>query len=97
MALGGGVSDMFKMLAAVGAYEYEPTHEFCERNFLRAKGMQEIHQLRTQISNIAKLPRANLLPPTDTQVSAFLPTTVSLTIAHSVSLPFNSSKSFAKS
>jgi hypothetical protein len=37
MALGNGASDMFKMLAAVGAYEYEPTPGFCAKNFLRAK------------------------------------------------------------
>jgi len=69
MSLGGGMSDMFKMLAAVGAYEYDPTTDFCLRNFLRTKAMQEIHQLRIQISNIAKLPRAKLQPPSDIQVS----------------------------
>jgi ATP-dependent RNA helicase DHX37/DHR1 len=28
---------MFKMLAAVGAYEYDPTPSFCAQNFLRLK------------------------------------------------------------
>jgi ATP-dependent RNA helicase DHX37/DHR1 len=28
---------MFKMLAAVGAYEYDPTPAFCQKNFLRLK------------------------------------------------------------
>ncbi|KAK8865947.1 hypothetical protein IAR55_001096 [Kwoniella newhampshirensis] len=67
-ALGQGASDMFKLLAAVGAYEYDPTPMFCAKNFLRTKAMQEIHQLRAQISSIAKVPLAKLLPPNDTQV-----------------------------
>jgi ATP-dependent RNA helicase DHX37/DHR1 len=37
MGLGNGTSDMFKMLAAVGAYEHEPTFDFCTRHFLRPK------------------------------------------------------------
>jgi ATP-dependent RNA helicase DHX37/DHR1 len=36
-ALGNGASDMFKLLAAVGAFEYDPSPEFCEKNFLRPK------------------------------------------------------------
>ncbi|WVR05910.1 hypothetical protein IAU60_002936 [Kwoniella sp. DSM 27419] len=68
MALGGGSSDMFKLLSAVGAYEYDPSPSFCVKNFLRIKAMQEIHQLRGQISAIAKAPLAKLLPPSDTQL-----------------------------
>ncbi|OCF55427.1 ATP-dependent RNA helicase DHX37/DHR1 [Kwoniella mangroviensis CBS 10435] len=67
-ALGGGASDMFKLLSAVGAYEYDPSSTFCTKNFLRLKAMQEIHQLRNQISAIAKLPLGKLLPPNDTQL-----------------------------
>ncbi|WVQ85563.1 hypothetical protein IAT38_007729 [Cryptococcus sp. DSM 104549] len=67
-ALGQGASDMFKLLAAVGAYEYNPSPEFCAKNFLRAKAMQEIHQLRAQISSIAKVPLGKILPPSDTQL-----------------------------
>ena len=37
LSLGGGTSDMFKMLAAVGAFEYDPTPSFCSKNFLRYK------------------------------------------------------------
>ncbi|ORY32326.1 P-loop containing nucleoside triphosphate hydrolase protein [Naematelia encephala] len=67
-ALGGGISDAFKLLAAVGAYEYDPTPSFCSRNFLRSKAMQEIQQLRSQLCNIAKLPHGRLSPPSDTQL-----------------------------
>lgn len=70
MSLGNGTSDMFKLLAAVGAYEYDPTSQFCQNNFLRAKAMQEIQQLRGQISKIAKLDMKRLSPPTDTQVGS---------------------------
>ncbi|WVW82347.1 hypothetical protein I302_104354 [Kwoniella bestiolae CBS 10118] len=67
-ALGGGSSDMFKLLSAIGAYEYDPSPTFCTKNFLRLKAMQEIHQLRNQISAIAKVPLGKLLPPNDTQL-----------------------------
>lgn len=75
---------MFKLLAAVGAYEYDPTASFCHQSFLRLKAglagpevvfgaytqaMQEIQQLRGQICNITKQPMHRLAPPTDTQVS----------------------------
>ena len=75
---------MFKMLAAVGAFEYESTPSFCSKNFLRykvcsvtgsvnkvlkrAQAMQEIQQLRVQISNIAKCTMSRLSQPSDTQV-----------------------------
>jgi len=68
LSLVGGTSDDFKMLAAVGAYEYDPTPSFCAKNFLRPKAMQEIQQLRSQISNIAKLTMSRLAPPTDVQL-----------------------------
>ncbi|OCF41767.1 ATP-dependent RNA helicase DHX37/DHR1 [Kwoniella heveanensis CBS 569] len=67
-ALGQGSSDMFKLLSAVGAYEFDSSPFFCQKNFLRAKAMQEIHQLRGQISAIAKVPLGKLLPPNDTQL-----------------------------
>ncbi|WRT64167.1 uncharacterized protein IL334_001096 [Kwoniella shivajii] len=67
-ALGGGTSDMFKLLSAIGAYEFDPSATFCPKNFLRAKAMQEIHQLRSQISTIAKVPLGKLLPPNATQL-----------------------------
>ncbi|WVO12956.1 hypothetical protein L204_100565 [Cryptococcus depauperatus] len=66
--LGQGVSDMFKLLAAIGAYDFEPSVSFCTKNFLRPKAMQEIRQLRNQISSIAQIPFSKLLPPTDTQL-----------------------------
>ncbi|WVQ97439.1 hypothetical protein IAU59_004552 [Kwoniella sp. CBS 9459] len=67
-ALGQGSSDMFKLLSAIGAYEFDPSIFFCQKNFLRAKAMQEIHQLRGQISAIAKVALGKLLPPNDTQL-----------------------------
>ncbi|WWC58708.1 uncharacterized protein I303_101252 [Kwoniella dejecticola CBS 10117] len=67
-ALGGGTSDLFKLLSAIGAYEYDPSPTFCNKNFLRPKAMQEIHQLRNQISAIAKVPLGKLLPPNETQL-----------------------------
>ncbi|KIR24887.1 ATP-dependent RNA helicase DHX37/DHR1 [Cryptococcus deuterogattii LA55] len=68
LALGQGASDMFKLLAAIGAYEYDPSPAFCAKTFIRLKAMQEIHQLRAQISSIAKVPLSKLLPPNDTQL-----------------------------
>jgi ATP-dependent RNA helicase DHX37/DHR1 len=36
--LGGGASDIFRMLAVVGAYEYDGTGEkFCAKNYVRPK------------------------------------------------------------
>ena len=56
------------MLSAVGAYEYDPTLTFCHKHFLRLKAMQEIQQLRRQISTISNLPLEKLSPPDDTKV-----------------------------
>lgn len=64
------MSDLFKMLSAVGAYEFDPTPSFCHKHFLRLKAMQEIQQLRRQISTISNLPMSNLSPPTETKVSS---------------------------
>ncbi|KAH9820076.1 P-loop containing nucleoside triphosphate hydrolase protein [Melampsora americana] len=54
--LGGGMSDLFKSLSVVGAYEFNKTgsSEFCEENFLRLKAMEEIHKLRKQITKIVQ-------------------------------------------
>ncbi|GAA6063790.1 hypothetical protein JCM10212_001360 [Sporobolomyces blumeae] len=76
-ALGKGMSDVFKMLSVVGAYEYEGGKDsFCEKNFVRVKAMQEIHKLRMQISRIVQstfrgtdagfVPK--LAPPNETQL-----------------------------
>lgn len=79
-ALGGGSSDTFRLLAAVGAYEYEHGGtSFCERNFLRPKAMQEIHKLRAQLGAIVRsraapgtdlrcLDDPQLPPPSETQL-----------------------------
>ena len=76
-ALGAGASDVFRFLSAVGAYEFEMgSLQFCEKNYLRVKAMQEIHQLRAQISAIVQTnyPEADagfvpkLAPPNDLQV-----------------------------
>ncbi|GAA5901715.1 ATP-dependent RNA helicase ECM16 [Sporobolomyces salmoneus] len=75
--LGKGMSDVFKMLSVVGAYEYEGGKDsFCEANFVRIKAMQEIHKLRMQISRIVQstfpgidagfVPK--LSPPNETQL-----------------------------
>jgi ATP-dependent RNA helicase DHX37/DHR1 len=59
---------MFKLLSAIGAYEHNPTATFCTEYFLRLKAMQEIQQLRSQISNIAGSPLRRMEPPDDKQV-----------------------------
>lgn len=66
---GKGESDMFKLLTAIGAYEHNPTGTFCNEYFLRLKAMQEIQQLRSQISNISKVTMKRMEPPNDKQVS----------------------------
>lgn len=38
MALGNGSSDLFKLVALLGAYDYEGSNpNFCGNNFVRAK------------------------------------------------------------
>lgn len=55
-ALGEGMSDVFRLLSAVGAYEHAAAtgagSSFCERHFLRPKAMDEIHKLRAQLGNL---------------------------------------------
>lgn len=71
--------DALKLLSVVCAYEYEKRPaEFCERSFVRLKGMQETHKLRQQITNIirANCPgvigsfEAKIPPPSTLQVTA---------------------------
>lgn len=66
-AFDSGESDMFKLLAAIGAYEHNPTTSFCNEYFLRPKAMQEIQQLRSQISHIAQIPLERITPPDNKQ------------------------------
>ncbi|TFK74875.1 P-loop containing nucleoside triphosphate hydrolase protein [Pluteus cervinus] len=76
-ALGKSSSDIFKVLSVVGAYEYAGGGlKFCEEHFVRAKAMEEIHKLRSQISNVVGInfPGVDagfipkLKPPTDLQL-----------------------------
>ncbi|PWN54497.1 P-loop containing nucleoside triphosphate hydrolase protein [Violaceomyces palustris] len=77
-ALGAGLSDTFRLLSVVGAYEYEGGGSaFCERNFLRLKAMEEIHKLRAQLCNLVSsnvpalsqaLANPKLTPPNETQL-----------------------------
>ncbi|KAF8583112.1 P-loop containing nucleoside triphosphate hydrolase protein [Ramaria rubella] len=79
-SLGNGISDVFRVLSVIGAYEYaEGGHAFCTEQFVRPKAMEEIHKLRVQISQIvhANFPDVTkeftpkLLPPNETQVKWF--------------------------
>ncbi|KAH8114512.1 P-loop containing nucleoside triphosphate hydrolase protein, partial [Phellopilus nigrolimitatus] len=75
--LGKSLSDVFRVLSVVGAYEFAGGgHQFCHDHFVRPKAMEEIHKLRAQISNIvstnfsdrdAQFVR-NLKPPNDLQI-----------------------------
>ncbi|KLO14778.1 DHX37 protein [Schizopora paradoxa] len=74
--LGKGSSDVFRYLSVVGAYEFAGGgRTFCQEHFVRPKAMEEIHKLRSQISNIvsSNFPgcdagfRQNLEPPSDQQ------------------------------
>lgn len=59
------LSDLLTILKAVGAYEYHVYHAhgdaqaFCEKNFLHAKSMKEIHQLSHEITSIIASLTAN--------------------------------------
>ncbi|CAO1626729.1 unnamed protein product [Sympodiomycopsis kandeliae] len=83
-SLGGtGVSDAFRVLAVVGAYAYAGgSLQFCKENFLRPKAMEEVRQLRAQLSSLvistlpvsaetsvlsANLSSPKLSPPDETQ------------------------------
>ncbi|KAF9816936.1 hypothetical protein IEO21_03810 [Rhodonia placenta] len=76
-SLGDSISDIFRILSVVGAYEYAGGgHKFCTDHFVRPKAMEEIHKLRAQISNIVQsnFPEmdagfvANPPPPTNLQL-----------------------------
>lgn len=76
-ALGKGTSDVFRLLSAVGAYEYDGgSVAFCAKNFLQPKAMTEVHKLRAQISSLVASFSGNadagfapkLPPPSDVQL-----------------------------
>ncbi|WAR58275.1 hypothetical protein PtB15_5B509 [Puccinia triticina] len=80
-SLGSGVSDLFKTLAVVGAYEFGQGNnpsKFCHENFVRPKAMEEIHKLRAQITRIVQAATIetglkvefspSLMPPSETQL-----------------------------
>ncbi|KAL5520124.1 hypothetical protein ACEPAG_1784 [Sanghuangporus baumii] len=51
--MGKGLSDVFRLLSVVGAYEFAGGGlQFCQEHFVRPKAMEEIHKLRAQISSI---------------------------------------------
>ena len=57
---GAGISDAFRVLAVVGAYAYAGgSTQFCKENFLRPKAMEEVRQLRAQLSSLV----ISTLPP----------------------------------
>ncbi|KAG9051688.1 putative ATP-dependent RNA helicase DHR1 [Tulasnella sp. UAMH 9824] len=73
--LGGGKSDVFKILSVIGAYEFEGGgREFCDEHF----AMEEIHKLRAQLSHIVQANfdgvdadfSPKMPPPTNTQLKA---------------------------
>jgi len=54
-ALSGALSDPIRLLSAVGAYEHEGgSLQFCQKNYLIPKAMQEIHKLRAQLSSMVQ-------------------------------------------
>ncbi|KAI0031388.1 P-loop containing nucleoside triphosphate hydrolase protein [Vararia minispora EC-137] len=66
-SLGNSTSDLFCALSVIGAYEFAGGGmQFCSEHFVRQKAMDEIHKLRSQISNIV----AVNFPGTD---SGFVP------------------------
>ncbi|KAE8193952.1 hypothetical protein CF336_g3760 [Tilletia laevis] len=81
-ALGNGLSDVFRLLSVVGAYEHEGgSIHFCDENYLRVKAMEEIHKLRAQLSSIVgqsipgldaeslrSLRTTGVVPPSDLQL-----------------------------
>ncbi|KAL5482731.1 ECM16 [Sanghuangporus weigelae] len=75
--LGKCLSDVFRLLSVVGAYEFAGGGlQFCQEHFVRPKAMEEIHKLRAQISSIVStnFPGVGvslvdkLKPPSDLQV-----------------------------
>lgn len=77
-ALGAGLSDTFRLLSVVGAYEYAGgSLSFCDKNFLRPKAMEEIHKLRAQLCSLisstfpdlsSSLSNPKLAPPNEAQL-----------------------------
>lgn len=61
--------DALKLLSVVCAYEYETRQaDFCERNFIRLKAMQETHKLRQQITNIVRASCPGVMGPFEARV-----------------------------
>lgn len=55
-SLGGGVSDVFRLLSVIGAFEFAGGgHTFCVEQFVRPKAMEEIHKLQMQLLNILRI------------------------------------------
>lgn len=72
-------SDAIKLLQVVGEYAHEPTEEWCQQHFVRAKVLKEILQLRRQITDLLRsnIPafaglkfEEKLEPPSPKQVKA---------------------------
>ncbi|KAK9314330.1 P-loop containing nucleoside triphosphate hydrolase protein [Lipomyces starkeyi] len=54
-------SDVLQMLSVICAYEFENAKaEFCFKNFVRQKSMEEIHKLRQQLTHIVAVNTPNL-------------------------------------
>ncbi|KAK9365097.1 P-loop containing nucleoside triphosphate hydrolase protein [Lipomyces kononenkoae] len=54
-------SDVLQMLSVICAYEFETEKaEFCFKNFVRQKSMEEIHKLRQQLTHIVATNTPNL-------------------------------------
>ncbi|KAK9363888.1 P-loop containing nucleoside triphosphate hydrolase protein [Lipomyces starkeyi] len=54
-------SDVLQMLSVICAYEFENAKaEFCFKNFVRQKSMEEIHKLRQQLTHIVAINTPNL-------------------------------------
>ncbi|KAK9389497.1 P-loop containing nucleoside triphosphate hydrolase protein [Lipomyces mesembrius] len=54
-------SDVLQMLSVICAYEFENEKaEFCFKNFVRQKSMEEIHKLRQQLTHIVAINTPNL-------------------------------------
>jgi ATP-dependent RNA helicase DHX37/DHR1 len=78
-------SDAIKLLAVVCAFEYErDSHEFCSRNFIRFKAMEETRKLRQQITNIVKTNCPGLLSRFDAKLA--LPSLLQVNLQSTVRL-----------
>ncbi|KAF9158748.1 putative ATP-dependent RNA helicase DHR1 [Actinomortierella ambigua] len=68
------LNDMAKILNVVGAYARETNKEqFCTENFVRFKAMQEIHQLRGQLTRMVQDNFADLPSVRDLTFDPFMP------------------------